>query len=94
MKKLKKAQKHSKYKYVVIITCDLCKKKSPDMGWTEEGSCYEKETKVQMRTGRNLSQGSFGKLIEFDICPECFIDKLVPALKEMGAQPTEEQWEW
>jgi hypothetical protein len=75
------------------ITCDICKR-------TFAGDVWEKkfytvlETQVSMKTGVSYPEGGSGEKLTFDICPTCFKEKLIPALKELGAQPTTSEWGW
>jgi len=49
-------------------------------------------------SGYNLgvAVGGFARLIQdhFGIYPKCFTEKLIPWLKEMGAEPIETDWDW
>jgi len=37
--------------------------------------------------------GGGGDKIEFDVCPICFSEKLIPAMKALGAEPNYSDWD-
>lgn len=87
---------HRSYDDEVIesITCDICKKTYSGEHWEKASSYDVLETEVKLRTGSSYPEGGSGEETYFDICPTCFEEKLIPALKELGAIPTVKEWEW
>ena len=87
---------HREYDSEVVdsVTCDICKKIYQGEHWERESSYDVLETEVKMKTGSSYPEGGSGEEISFDICPTCFTEKLVPVLKELGAEPTVSDWEW
>jgi hypothetical protein len=79
---------------VSSITCDICKKTSKHADWDKNDFYEVLETEVSMRTGFNYPESDDTEEIRFDICPKCFMEKLVPLLKELGAEPTKEEHNW
>ena len=75
------------------ITCDICKKTYKGRDWERE-NYSALETEVRMKSGSLYPEGGSGEEITFDICPTCFQKKLIPALKELGADPTISDWDW
>jgi hypothetical protein len=75
------------------LVCDLCgtESKSPDE-WSDKNYNVA-ETEIRMRFGDVFPEGDFSKTTEFDICPDCFEDKLIPWMKLQGAVPTERDTE-
>jgi len=71
----------------VAVVCDLCHKSFPQK-WTKEPYTV-KETEVRMKLGTNYPGSGSATIISFDICPQCFVDVLIPMLKEAGAEYTE-----
>lgn len=69
---------------VFKVTCDICKEVIPP-----EKTYEVSEVEVKYRHGTSYPDGGFIEITEFDICPKCFKEKLVPMLKSLGAQPTE-----
>lgn len=95
MKKTEKKSRTTEYEVTVEVRCDLCGKLAPipSEAWQED--CFDvSETKVSMRTGRQYPDNGSGDTVEFDICPDCFSNRLVPWFKENGANPTEKEWDW
>ena len=67
------------------ITCDICGRDSPCIdGWEEEP--YEKlDTEVSFRKGDCFPDDGFtGDTYSIDVCPECFVDKLIPWVESFG----------
>ena len=87
---------HREYDSEVVesVTCDICKKLYSNENWDRKSSYDVLETKVKLKTGSSFPEGGSGEETHFDICPNCFIEKLVPALKELGAEPAVSEWEW
>lgn len=78
--------------FLSSTTCDICKKKYSDE-WGKRN--YEVlETNVSLKTGESFPDGGSGKIISFDICPDCFRNRLIPALKRMGAEPITTEWDF
>ena len=68
------------------VTCDLCGEQIE-----HERGCID-EVEVLYRSGTNYPDGSFGDIVEVDMCSQCFETKLVPWLREQGAEPRTTQW--
>jgi hypothetical protein len=69
-------------------TCDLC----GDEIVTE---CYDAEkVEIRHRTGTAYPESGCGEEVSVDMCGDCFDSKLVPWLREQGANPKPEEWEW
>ena len=75
------------------ITCDICKKTYRGENWESEGYSVL-ETEVRMRTGTSYPEMSSGQETSFDICPTCFVERLIPAMAVFGAIPTVEDWDY
>ena len=76
-----------------FIVCDLCEEKAFGGDWAE-GSYRVSRTSVSMEDGDSYPEG--GNIIKtsYDICPECFENKLMPWLAEQGAMPAEIESDW
>lgn len=82
-------------KRCVRLVCDLCKCEAPDSEretWGED-SFKVAETTISLKEGSSYPEGGMGELLKFDICPDCFRDRLVPWMKSQGAEPTETDWD-
>lgn len=70
--------------------CDLCGKEANPHGEWKKESCYKvNETKIveiKHREGSSYPGVGYGEEIEFDLCPDCFRNKLVVWLKSQGAK--------
>lgn len=71
----------------VAIICDVCGDESPASYCWAKGSYESKEVEVVYvsRSGP-IGYGS-SDILSFDLCPNCFCDKLVPFLESLGAKP-------
>jgi hypothetical protein len=80
-------------KQIVEFTCDLCdaKAKLPGQPWSKDSSDIAR-VEVSLRTGWARYGDGFGEIIHFDICPDCFTNKLVPWFIEQGATAYKEDW--
>lgn len=89
----------------VKTVCDLCGAESKRDDWwyfyghrdpEDNGNLQETEVKVVIRYthGTSYPEGGNGKEYSVDICPDCFRKKLIPWLKEQGAEIREEEWEF
>ena len=74
------------------IICDICKKESPyGPNWTKE---YARtlDTTIEFEDSYNYgNDGGHGEKLNFDICTECFKEKLIPFFKQFGAEPTRKE---
>lgn len=72
------------------VECDFCKKKIQQPGAFEVS-----ETTISHKDGTNYgTDGAWGTLTEFDACPQCWAEKITPALIALGATPNTKEWEW
>ncbi len=70
------------------VVCDLCQK-------TIKEERYEVDTVVvTYRNGDNYPEGGSGEETSFDVCSDCWKEKLLPWFKEQGASPQCEEWDW
>jgi len=75
------------------MNCDLCKKESRKDDWTTQG--YDiAETEISIREGTSYPEGGYGTEITFDICIDCFKNKIIPWFKSQGIIGTEKDWDY
>lgn len=79
-------------KHLQYVECDLCKRQHTNE-WKSD-SYDQIDIDINMRTGWSCPDGGSGENTSFDICPECFKNKLIPWMKSQGAEPTVEEWDW
>ncbi len=76
------------------VKCDLCKKfyrgadSYHDTDWPTDCSYDVETTGVYYESGSAYPEGRFTETTVFHICPDCFTERLIPWLKEQGAEPT------
>ncbi len=73
------------------LICDICKKeaKYPNHDWAEQNLGHKTlKTEISLEDSNYFPDGGFGEVIKFDICPECFKNKLIPFIESFGAIPT------
>lgn len=81
------------------VICDICKKEGTNY-WNEgnkwvKGNYCVNNTIIEHKIGNDY--GADGKDIitkYFDICNDCFDNKVVPALESLGAVMYEEESDW
>lgn len=84
----------------VGLKCDLCGKVSESIHDWSISSHDLSETEVSIKTiirhsdGYQYPEGGNSINYEIDICPECFMDKLVPWLKSQGADIKKTKSDW
>lgn len=69
-------------------TCDLCAVKISKKPYEVS------EVSVSYKHGNSYPECGSGAETSFDLCADCFKDKLAPWLISQGAKPTEEEWEF
>ena len=74
------------------ITCDLCGSVTTSE-WKQDMTDIEKIRVLQV-TGYDCQSGGQATEISFDICPDCFENRLIPWLKSQGAEPTIKESDW
>ena len=77
-----------------IMTCDLCGKSTQLEDWS--GKNYEvSETEVSCHVGTNYGSSSTGTTYEVDICPDCFVNALIPWVEaRAGRKIPGKAWSW
>lgn len=82
---------------LVSTTCDLCGVEAKK--GTYRGSMYdvdeaEIEVIVRQKDGYSCPDGGSGTEYSVDICPSCFLNKLIPWLKSQGCKAERVDWSW
>lgn len=80
-------------KRCVERTCDLCGKKSeqPESEDWGRGLFNVARTTLELVEGKRFPEGRQCTTTKFDICPACFVEKLVPWMESQGAKATVEE---
>jgi hypothetical protein len=102
MKNMKMIPETIKQKLVLDhVVCDLCGCTTLDAGvWDKprapQGEWHENEATVKLQQGCGWPNNDGGeyKHTTFDICPTCFVTKLVPWLESQGAKPDVTASDW
>lgn len=83
------------YQHVVGLTCDLCGRtvETDRCSWAAEEHKVS-EVEVHFKSGENTDDSGKGEKITVDICPDCFMRKLIPWVTDQGGTPTTTTWEW
>lgn len=78
---------------LVKLTCDLCGRAAPHpSGATWESSYYDTdEVTVEVRHKKGVAYPEIHHGINrsFDLCPQCFEEKLIPWMESQGAKVSE-----
>jgi hypothetical protein len=75
----------------ISTVCDLCGDES-ETGWAPHYSAFE--ATVRLRDGIAYPECGNGTEIEYDLCPTCFREKLIPWLESQGAKTVITEWDW
>ena len=71
-------------------TCDICNRSNRG-----KDSCEIEETEISFReVEMSYPECGNGITYSYDICHECFKEKVMPALGVLGAEPKEEEWDY
>ena len=66
-------------------SCDVCGKTTKSSDWTPhnaEPSAYNYgETEVRYTFGKSYPDDCYGDFYDIDVCPECFMNTVLPALE-------------
>ena len=89
MREYKKIQRRNYYTVLKKVTCDICGKETQcEKNWAAGPYNFDL-VKVRRKHGTSDPDGGgTTTIVGFDLCPRCFTKKLVPMLRELGAEPT------
>lgn len=85
------------YQATTAIRCDICGREVQESNWVESyWGVEETEGRFYARrwTGEQYPEGGWGEVWEFDICPTCFAERLIPWLREQGVNVEPSEWKW
>ena len=80
--------------FVETTICDVCGVAHRGNGWERQRSYEIIETHVKIVTGDSYPTGGYTEERSFDICPNCFKEKLIPFIESFGAIPTINEVDW
>lgn len=73
--------------------CDICKRETKREGWANTEYAIL-ETEVRIKEGTAYPENGDGTEIEYDICPKCFSEKLIPWLESQGVKTEIRKWDY
>lgn len=76
----------------VKTTCDICGASTDRNNWGED-SYDEQIITIENSVGGRYPEGGIGETFSYDLCPDCFTDKLEPFLQALGARPETTDWD-
>ena len=85
---LEPEKKVKKYEFTV---CDICGDQSRNQ-WA--GSYDAFDATINIRTGTSYPEIGNGHEIDFDLCPTCINEKLIPWLESQGAKADWKEWDY
>ena len=92
MRSYKTMQKTYDENTCVIVRCDLCGAEAPNPGWWDNPWTYGygvERVNISYESGDSFPEGRFTKTMFVDVCPDCFVSKVIPWLKSQGATISE-----
>ena len=83
--------------YIDRVHCDLCGAVGREGEWAS--GIYEVnqtilEVIVHQKDGASYPSGGWGTEYVVDLCPKCFLERLVPWLNSQGAKLEQKEWDW
>jgi len=99
VKRYEKVTTTSEHDKLVEMKCDICGAEPHFRGFDSWGASFElKDVKVFVRVvseiGETYPEGGSSVTTEFDICPKCFAEKLVPFIEGFGGKATVTERDW
>lgn len=100
MKKYKTVKETRQTSKFVEQTCDICGYVCKYQDWDNDpnqntnefsSSYFDTDVEIKYRYGINYPEGGHGFEYNLDVCPKCFIEKIVPLLKT-NKEPN--KWDW
>lgn len=87
------------HKVIDKTICDLCKRETAGDNWEKSDWQVTNTTNVSTRVSAKCNRsywgdGGEGAEIIIDLCPWCFRDKLMPWLREQGANIEVKEYDW
>jgi hypothetical protein len=91
--KIKETVPEHQKEIISHTTCDICKRS--DRRSHGKDTCDIHETEIMFRdVEMNYPECGNGTTYSYDICHECFVEKVMPALSDLGAEPTIAEWDY
>lgn len=88
MKKTKQVTKTITETVHDLMQCDICKKTTARSNWKER--VYDvANVNISYETGNAYPDDYSTTSYEFDVCPDCFKEKIIPFFAQFGATPRE-----
>jgi hypothetical protein len=81
-------------RYENRVVCDFCDAETDDPEcWPPQSGQYcINQVTIQLKTGENYIETKHGKTLTIDMCPKCFLEKLIPWFESQGIEVREEIW--
>ena len=92
MAKIYKTVKVEYEKQIVdTIYCDICSEKFDPKEESKEFDTFGQKTKVVVGMDKIIDNGDYGAIYRayYDICPDCYENKVLPLLKGLNIKPPE-----
>ena len=83
------------YTRIVSTSCELCRTRTTGDDWMAKPGENVMDIKISLKHGWGYGgDGGQTEEIIYDICPQCFTNKLETWLKEQGARPRVVEHDW
>lgn len=76
----------------LLMICDICNTQTKQMDW-RDGLYDVAETEVVFREGTRYPEGGSGIETTIDICPKCFVERLIPWVESFGNKVQKKEWD-
>ena len=96
-RKYKTVERITTHQWLEQVTCDLCGATGKGEDWgssTWEVNETTIEITVHHKEGESYPEAGWGTEYTIDLCPTCFVNRLVPWLRSQGAKIEAVPWEW
>lgn len=92
-----KYQKMANYERIDTTTCDLCLNTVKGERWKAPDAEHpgnRQDVEIQYEYGSSYPDGGSGTTETFDVCPDCWLTKVVPWFRSQGAGPRIREWDF
>lgn len=67
-----------------VVVCDICQASAAEGEWHTDGWYEHDEVTIEGGHKTHYPEGGGHEMVAYDCCPECFRDKVRPALEALG----------
>ena len=95
MKKIIDRKEEVKIREISVTVCDSCGKETDSFHEWFHHSYYQEIITIKHKEGEDYFSNGSGTEIEFDICPDCWKNIVLPFMNEITHNKVKyKEWDW